>query len=73
MVVVEEAVPLSLGALHVGVPSHGDHGGQAASGTYRDEASHLVGMDGDVSVHGQDVRPQGFLLMEGHGLQPQEA
>lgn len=70
---MEEAVPLSLGALHGGDPSHGDHGGLAASETYRDEASHLVGMDGDVSVHVQDVQPQGFLLMAGHGLQPQEA
>ena len=44
-----------------------------AKKTHLDGASHPVGMGEDVSVHVQDVQPLGFLLMEGHVLQPQEA
>lgn len=67
------AAPQNLGARHGGVLSHEGHGGPAASETSLDGASHLVGMDEDVNVHVQDVQPQGFLLMGGHVLQPQEA
>lgn len=67
------AAPQSLEAQHGGVLGHGGHGGPAASGTSLDGASHLVGMGEDVNVRDQDVQPLEFLLLEGHGLQPQVA
>lgn len=65
--------PQSLEAQHVGALSHEGHGEPAASETFLDGASHLVGTGEDVNVHDQDVQPLGFLLMEGHVLRPQEA
>lgn len=66
-------VPQSLEAQHVGALSHEGHGEPAASETFLDGASHLVGTGEDVNVRDQDVQPLGFLLMEDHVLQPQEA
>lgn len=64
--------PQSLWAQHGGVLSHEDHGGPAASETSLDGASHLAGMDEDVSARVQDVQFPGFLLMVNHFFQPQE-